>query len=135
MSKATRLILGVIATLLVGAIALHAGMFLLKSGSEAITNVQLAERIEAGDVYVVDVRSAEDYAKGHIPGVKNIPHAEFEDRLEEIPSELPVVVTCYRGMLNRIDAGRLEDAGHTEVYRVDNGMRGWEGELEKGEPR
>jgi rhodanese-related sulfurtransferase len=40
---------------------------------------------------VIDVRSAEEYAAGHIPGARHIPGDEVERRLDEIPGNRPVV--------------------------------------------
>jgi rhodanese-related sulfurtransferase len=40
---------------------------------------------------VIDVRSAEDYAAGHIPGARHIPGDEVAGRLREIPQDRPVV--------------------------------------------
>jgi rhodanese-related sulfurtransferase len=40
---------------------------------------------------VIDVRSAEEYAAGHIPGARHIPGDEVEHRLAEIPRDRPVV--------------------------------------------
>jgi rhodanese-related sulfurtransferase len=52
------------------------------------------ERQEASEPapVVIDVRSPEDYAAGHIPGAANIPADEVERHLGEIPKDKPVVV-------------------------------------------
>jgi rhodanese-related sulfurtransferase len=41
---------------------------------------------------VIDVRSPQEYAAGHLPGAENIPADELERHLAEIPSDKPVVV-------------------------------------------
>jgi rhodanese-related sulfurtransferase len=46
---------------------------------------------QAGGPVVIDVRSEEEYAAGHIPGALHIPASELEARLDEIPAGRPVV--------------------------------------------
>ena len=53
---------------------------------------QLGERL-----VVVDVRSPEEYAQGHIPQALSIPVNELETRLEEIPPNTPVLFLCHAG--------------------------------------
>ena len=63
------------------------------NGPQAETLIsQLGERL-----LVVDVRSTEEYAKGHIPQALSIPVDEFEARLEEIPPGTPVLFLCHAG--------------------------------------
>jgi|SwirhisoilCB3_FD_contig_51_5075082_length_455_multi_1_in_0_out_0_2 rhodanese-related sulfurtransferase len=61
--------------------------------SELISPKEL-ERQETGGTppVVIDVRSPEDYAAGHVPGAENIPADELERHLAEIPKDKPVVV-------------------------------------------
>lgn len=40
---------------------------------------------------ILDVRGAEEYAAGHIPGARHIPADELEARMDEIPDDRPVV--------------------------------------------
>lgn len=40
---------------------------------------------------IIDVRGAEEYAAGHIPGARHIPGDEIAQRLDEVPRERPVV--------------------------------------------
>lgn len=61
---------------------------------ETIDRGELRERLARGDVVVVDVRPAEEYAAGHIEGARSIPIAELERRLAEIPDDREVVAYC-----------------------------------------
>lgn len=57
-----------------------------------ITPEELRRRLDQGEaITVVDVRPAESYRNGHIPGALHIPRARLESRLEEIPRDRPVV--------------------------------------------
>lgn len=71
--------------------------------------------IEEGAV-VIDVRSPEEYASGHLEGALNIPHTEIADRLKELPeNEKSVVVYCRSGRRSEIAAGVLREKGYTRV--------------------
>ena len=54
----------------------------------------LARRIQAGDVLVLDVRPAAEYAAGHITGAVGIPHDELSARLSELRSGTEIVAYC-----------------------------------------
>lgn len=61
--------------------------------SELISPKELEKQETSGSApIVIDVRSPEDYAAGHIPGAENIPADELERHLAEIPKDKPVVV-------------------------------------------
>lgn len=49
-------------------------------------------RESAAPPLIIDVRSAADYAAGHIPGAENLPAEELERGLEQIPKDKPIVV-------------------------------------------
>ena len=53
-----------------------------------------ARRVRAGDVVVIDVRPADEYAAGHLPGAVSIPLDELASRLAEIPADVEVVAYC-----------------------------------------
>lgn len=58
----------------------------------------LQQKIEAGeDMQIVSIRSAEDYAKGHIKGAINIPFREVNKHFDEFATDKPVYVYCYSG--------------------------------------
>jgi len=58
--------------------------------------LELVERPEA-DIRIIDIRSAEEYAKGHIPGAENIPDTEILERLEELPVDQYFIFYCTSG--------------------------------------
>jgi rhodanese-related sulfurtransferase/DNA-binding transcriptional ArsR family regulator len=88
---------------------------------EPVSRAALLERLAKGEAAVLDVRPAEEYAAGHIPGALSIPLPELEHRLAELPTDVEVVAYC-RGpycvfapealmvlRANGIPARRLED--------------------------
>ncbi len=61
---------------------------------EALSREQLLSRLGRGDVVLVDVRPAEEYAAGHIEGALSIPLDELERRLAELPADREIVAYC-----------------------------------------
>src|SRR5271165_4733199 len=72
-------------------------------------------------IQTVDVRSAAEFASGHIPGAVSIPMEQVESRMEDLPSG-PLVLTCESGKRAEIVAGWL--AGR-EVTLLAGGTRAW----------
>jgi len=61
---------------------------------ETIDRDQLAKRLKAGDVVVLDVRPAAEYTAGHIRGALSVPISELGKRLRELPKDQEVVAYC-----------------------------------------
>jgi rhodanese-related sulfurtransferase len=78
------------------------------------------------EVVVLDVRPAEEYAAGHIPGALSIPVEELADRIAELPADTEVVAYCrgeYCVMAH--DAVRLLNARGRRAARLSDGMLEW----------
>jgi rhodanese-related sulfurtransferase/DNA-binding transcriptional ArsR family regulator len=61
---------------------------------EPVKREVLLERARAGTVLVLDVRPAEEYRAGHIPGAVSIPLGELGRRIDELPADKDVVAYC-----------------------------------------
>jgi len=121
-----------------GRLALFAAVLLLfacnGSGAEStavapIAADQLAERIAAGaSPVVLDVRSREEYARGHIPGAVNIPHDELAGRLAEIPGSpsQEIVVHCQSGRRAGMAENVLREHGYSNVRDLTGHWQGWQ---------
>lgn len=55
---------------------------------------ELLERARAGKLVLLDVRPADEFAAGHIPGARSIPVDELSTRLDEVPQDADVVAYC-----------------------------------------
>jgi rhodanese-related sulfurtransferase len=69
------------------------------------------------DPYILDVRSAESYAAGHVPGAVNIPWREVtsETNLAKLPTNKQIVVYCYTGHTATQVVGALNTIGYDAV--------------------
>lgn len=74
---------------------------------------------------LLDVRTPEEYAEGHLPGALNIPVDQVAKRLDEVgPKDKPVVVYCRSGRRSGLAAVTLEKAGFQSVHDL-GAMSAW----------
>ena len=100
--------------------------FAHKDQLEAVPAKELLERARKGLVTVLDVRPAEEYAAGHVPGSINIPVHELEKRMKELPRRREVVAYC-RGpyCLMSYDAVAALRLKGFKARRLQDGMPEW----------
>lgn len=67
---------------------------------------------------LVDVRTPQEYAEGHLTAARNIPLQELEARMGEIPRERPVALYCRSGNRSGTAARMLHEAGYEDVYNI-----------------
>lgn len=68
--------------------------FAARDELEPLSREALLERVQRGEAAVIDVRPAEEYAAGHVPGAVSIPLRELEQRLGELPRRQEIVAYC-----------------------------------------
>jgi rhodanese-related sulfurtransferase len=93
---------------------------------EAVERDELARRVRSGEVTVLDVRPAEEYRAGHIPGARSMPLTELEARLHEVPRSRDVVAYC-RGpyCVMAAEAVTMLRRKHYRAHRLDEGVADW----------
>ena len=113
------------AAILVG---LAAAACAAESAPSRIAPDELAARIEAGDApTILDVRTPEEFAAGHLPGAINIPHTELAGRLDELDfaRDSEIVVHCQSGRRASQAEAVLLEAGFEDVRDLDGHMAAW----------
>lgn len=70
------------------------GYFADRDSLEPVTREDLLDQVAAGLVTVLDVRPADEFGQGHLPGAVNIPLAELLDRLAELDPDREVIAYC-----------------------------------------
>ena len=99
------------------------------AADEQISVEALATQIEQGSApLILDVRSAEEYAAGHIPGAININYKDIPDQLDTIRNfdNKEVVVYCERGVRAAVADRLLTEAGFTSVAQLTGSLSAWE---------
>lgn len=91
---------------------------------------KLAKRLVEAGALLLDVRTAEEFAAGHVEGALNIDHSQVPARLEEIEGLVegdrhrPIVVYCRSGRRSGMAKQALEAAGFDRVTNL-GGYRDW----------
>lgn len=93
---------------------------------EPVPAKELLARVRKGLVTVIDVRPPEEFAAGHIRGAINVPLAELDNRLAELPRSQEIIAYC-RGpycLLSVEAVGKLRNNGFT-ARRLEDGYPEW----------
>ena len=61
---------------------------------DPVSREALVKRLDDGSVVLLDVRPEDEFALGHLPGALNIPFADLERRLAELPKDTQIVAYC-----------------------------------------
>jgi rhodanese-related sulfurtransferase len=73
---------------------------------------------------LVDVRSASEFASGHIPGAINIPMDQIETRLADLDAGLPLVLVCQSDKRARMTAALLAPC-RSQIAVLEGGTQAW----------
>lgn len=96
----------------------------------------LLKRIEQKDasMIILDVRTPEEYAAGHVPGAINIPYTHLPARVAELPdaADKDIVLYCATGVRTERAAERMREHGYSRLLHLDGDMKAWE---EKSRPK
>lgn len=74
--------------------------------------------------YVIDIRSEEAYAEGHIPGSVNIPFKEMGAAIDTLPTDEVIVTVCYTGRTGNQASSVLKMAGF-DAIALRGGYEEW----------
>ncbi|MHC1576012.1 MAG: rhodanese-like domain-containing protein [Methanosarcinaceae archaeon] len=84
--------------------------------------------VDDGGVFIMDLRNAGKYRAGHIEGATLIPYSDLESRLDEVPTDEPLLVYCYSGKQSTTAADILIEEGYLDVYNMLGGFKDWKSE-------
>lgn len=99
-------------------VALAVGAYLVFMRGRELDGADARKLVAAG-ARLVDVRSPDEYARGHLPGAVNIPVQELDRRLAEVgPTDHELVVYCRSGHRSGRAAEILRQHGFTKVHNL-----------------
>lgn len=116
----------VVAGLALAVTSLLSGCATTSSAASGVTEVDAQGFLSAAaqpGVVIVDVRSPQEYAEGHLPGAVNISveAADFADRIGQLDPSAPTLVYCRSGRRSTIAADLMTQAGFTNVVNFSSG--------------
>ena len=101
------------------------------SSSQSATTLDAAafgERVASDGVVVLDVRTPEEFAAGHLAGAVNVDleSGSFESDITGLDQAAPYAVYCRSGNRSGQAMGIMQDAGFTDVAHLDGGIVAWQ---------
>ncbi len=92
---------------------------------KSVSVENLHEALEKEAPVLIDVRSAEEFAAGHIPGAKNVPLDRLISLQEAVKNAPKVYLQCRSGMRSGQACGLLQAMGLNQVINVEGGILAW----------
>jgi rhodanese-related sulfurtransferase len=90
--------------------------------------LQATQLINRGKTTIVDVRSAAEFANGHLRDAKNIPLADLAQRIGELDKSKSrsVIIVCQSGARADKAVRQLAAAGFEDVVSLEGGLAAWQ---------
>ena len=101
----------------------------LRRKASGLVNVEASDAVKLinNDAIVLDIRSADAFARGHIVNAKNIPNDQLDAKLDQLEryKSTPIVAVCDAGVTTTGVVNKLRGAGFESVFGLKGGMSGW----------
>jgi len=100
----------------------------LQRAGAKVTPLQTTQLLNQGKALILDVRSEEEFAAGHVKDAKNIPLKALKERVGEIEKfkTRPVVTVCARGLQSNKAASLLKKQGFEQATSLLGGLEAWQ---------
>jgi rhodanese-related sulfurtransferase len=92
---------------------------------KSVTADEVKAKLTDPGTVIVDVRTATEFAAGHIPGAKSIPLQDLEKRLGEIDKAKQVIVYCQAGGRSAAAQRLLTGKGFPAVANYEGSWDDW----------
>jgi rhodanese-related sulfurtransferase len=98
-----------------------------KTSRDAVDVDEARRMIERESTFVLDVRSPDKYAEGHVPGAVNIPLADLGASAARLPQDkdAPILTVCNRGNISANGMLYLKSLGYSHVKTLSGGTNAW----------
>jgi rhodanese-related sulfurtransferase len=105
-----------------------AGAARAEGGFQEVNAADFESRRAEGKAVIVDVRSPDEFAKGHVPGAINIDiHAPgFAEKVAQFDKSKPILVNCHAGSRGAVASAELARLGFKSVCNLAGGLSAWE---------
>lgn len=86
------------------------------------------------NIFLLDVRTPEEYNEKHIPGALNIniQDPDFQDKIDELPGDKEYLVYCRSGSRSAKACMMMASQGFENLCNLDGGILDWKGETDTG---
>ena len=93
------------------------------AGRIRLVNWREIAEVKSGEVFILDVRTEDEFSLTSIPGAVHIPLDDLRDRLHEIPTDKPVYVYCAVGIRGNVAARILVQHDYRDVRNLSGGYK------------
>jgi len=101
----------------------------LRRKASGLVNIDAVEAVKLinNDAVVVDLRSSDAHARGHIVNARSVPSDELESKLPTLDQykSKPVIAVCDSGVSSTRAVNTMRQQGFESVYGLKGGMTGW----------
>jgi rhodanese-related sulfurtransferase len=100
---------------------------LRRSSGMQVSHLQATQWINNKNALLLDIRSSDEFARGHMVGAKNIPADQLPNRLSELSPKktASVILVDTKGLKTSAAAALLKKEGFSEVATLEGGVEGW----------
>lgn len=109
-------------------VAFNAAALETRDGVQHVGASEAQQLLQSSDnIQVLDVRTAEEFAEGHIEGAVNIDYYadDFAAQLKSLDPNKQYVVHCRSGVRSGRSLPILKSAGVTKLIHLDGGIKAW----------
>ena len=99
------------------------GLNILNEEYKQVSVSEVRDLVESG-AFIIDAREVAEYNRGHLNGAVNIPLSEFRNRLEEIPTDVPVYIHCRSAQRSYNMTRALLQRGFDNVVNISGSYLG-----------
>ena len=99
----------------------------LRRKASGMINIEAVDAVKLinNDAVVVDLRSSDAHARGHIVNARSIPSDELEAKVSTLNKSKPIIAVCDSGISSTRVVNTLRQKGFESVYGLKGGMNGW----------
>ena len=101
----------------------------LRRKAQGIVNVEPQDAVKLinADALVLDLRSSDAFARGHIVNAKNVPSDELTDNQEKYGKDKsrPILAVCDAGVTSARAVDKLRKSGLENIYGLKGGIAAW----------
>jgi rhodanese-related sulfurtransferase len=101
---------------------------LTRGGRGGVSAAEATQLINRRNAVVIDVRSADDFAKGHLPSARHLAFGDLQAKVAQLVKNKsnPVLLVCQTGQQSHKAVRLVKDAGFAEVHALDGGVNAWQ---------
>ncbi|MGB4864687.1 MAG: rhodanese-like domain-containing protein [Hyphomicrobium sp.] len=93
--------------------------------AQTISPAEASERLKRGEIHLIDVREANEWAQMHIPGAIHMPLSNFPALVDQLPAGKPVVFHCLSGKRSARALEICQEHGKPHDTHIAGGITAW----------